>query len=92
MPTIAISTTSIVATLRDSLACQLLAKLSVLLTEKQAIDIARNLAQAVMGLEIDETHVVCTPVGLVDVKAHHARCMAPFDEHPTCPIAAGREG
>ena len=82
MPTIALDTTELVATLRDSLACQLLAKLSVLLTEQQALDIARNLAQAVMGLEVDETHVVDT---------HHDRCMAPFDEHPTCPIVAGRE-
>ena len=85
MPTIAISTTSLVPTLRDSLRCQLEAKLGVLLTERQAIDIARNLAQAVLGLEIDETHVI-------DTSRHHARCMAPFDEHLTCPIVAGREG
>lgn len=67
MPTIALDTTALVPTIRDSLRCELEAKLGVLLTERQAIDIARNLAQAVIGLEVDETHVVCTPVGLVDV-------------------------
>ena len=57
---ITISTTELVPTLRDSLRCQLEAKLGVLLTERQAIDIARNLAQAVMGLEIDDTVVIDT--------------------------------
>lgn len=81
---ITLSATDLVPILRDSLRCQLEAKLGVLLTERQALDIARNVAQAVLGLEIDETHVI-------DTSRHNARCMAPFDTHLTCPIVAGRE-
>ena len=92
MSAIVLDSTKLVSTIRDSIACQLRAKAQCELPEKVLLDVARNVAQAVMGLELDETHVVCTPVGLVNAKVHHDRCMAPGDDgHLTCPVVAGRE-
>ena len=58
------------------------------------LDVARNIAQAIHGLEVDETHVVDT----IDTRTllskrerHRDRCLSPFDDgHLTCPVVGGR--
>ena len=93
-----IDSTKLVSTIRDSIACQLRAKAQCELPEKVLLDVARNVAMAVMGLELDDTHVIDAPE-LIDTRLllsarerHHDRCMTPGDDgHLTCPVVAGRE-
>jgi hypothetical protein len=48
----------LVSTIAESFACQLRAKAQCELPPKVLLDIARNAAQAVLGLELADTHVI----------------------------------
>ncbi len=98
MSAIVLDSSKLLSAIRDSIACQLRAKAQCELPAKVLLDVARNVAMAVMALDLDDTHVIDAPE-IIDTRSllsarerHHDRCMTPGDDgHLTCPVVAGRE-
>lgn len=94
MSAIVLDSSQLTAAIRSTLVGQL-AVYDVSFPERVITAMTNNIAQSVLGLELDDTHVIDT----IDTRSllskrerHHDRCMTPFDDgHLTCPVVAGRE-
>jgi hypothetical protein len=68
---VVIDSSQVMPTVIASLKAQMLAELNVILTDRQARAIAANITMGVLGLELDETHVIDTADAVFAQRIHN---------------------